>query len=44
MRHRLFSLLKVISIKEHVSDFSVYESVGAAHNSRERSTEKGLRG
>lgn len=37
-------LFKVISVKEHVNDFSVYESMGAVHNSRDRQTEKGLRG
>lgn len=44
VRCRLFLLFKVISVKEHVNDFSAYEGVGAAHNSRDRQTEKGLRG
>jgi len=40
----LFLSFKVISVRECVNDFSVYESVGAVHYGRDRQTEKSLRG
>ena len=40
MRCGLFLWFKVISVKEQVNDFSVYEGVGVARSSRDRQTEK----
>lgn len=44
MRCGLFLLFKVIGVKEHMNDSSVYGSAGAVHDNRARQTEEGLRG